>query len=487
MVFSSYTFLFYFLPPLLALYYLIPRRALGLRNLVLLAFSLFFYFAGGPRHLPLMLLSIAINYVGGLLCGKRRRWALVLTMAVNLGLLGWFKYAGFVGENLQALGLPLSVPEVVLPIGISFFTFQGMSYVIDVYRGDTPPAKNPLQVALYIALFPQLVAGPIERPGNLIPQLRKETVFCYENVTRGLKIMAWGFYKKLVIATTMSVYVDKVYNDPQNHVGFAMVVATVMFAFQVYCDFSGYSDIAIGSAKMFGQDLMINFKSPYFAKSMKEFWSRWHISLSTWFRDYLYIPLGGNRVSRARHELNLFVTFVVSGLWHGANWTFVAWGGVHGALQVLENEWKLWKKKHFPGSGAAAAGGWRGALSGAAKTVLTFVAVDFAWIFFRANSIGDAVFIIRNMFRNCQFFLPYLWEGYRFLGLTKAKLAGIVIPLLILAVYDYFDKRTDVIGRISSLKTGWRWAVYVAFVTLTICLVVSSQGNVSQEFIYFQF
>ena len=494
MQFNSWQFAV-FLPIVFFAYYGLKHKY---RWILLLIASYYFYMSWNPRLIVLIGGTTLISYICAMKVedsqekSRKKAWMMAALISC-LGVLFFFKYFNFFSESVTALLRMLSLPvqdvtlQLILPVGISFYTFQTLSYVIDVYRGDLKAERHLGYYALYVSCFPQLVAGPIERPGNLIPQLKRETEFNYENVTRGLKIMAWGFYKKLVIATTMSVYVDMVYNDPQNHVGFAMVVATVMFAFQVYCDFSGYSDIAIGSAKMFGQDLMINFKSPYFSKSMKEFWSRWHISLSTWFRDYLYIPLGGNRVSRFRHELNLFITFVVSGLWHGANWTFVAWGGVHGGLQVLENEWKRWKKKHFTESGQEDKKGWKGILLGAVQTVFTFAAVCFAWIFFRANSIGDALFIIRNMFRNCRFFLPYLWEGYRFLELTKAKVAGILIPLLILAVYDYFDKRTDVIGNISRLKTGWRWTIYVMFVTLTICLVVSSQGNVSQEFIYFQF
>ena len=322
MVFSSYTFLFYFLPPLLILYYLIPRRSLGGRNLVLLAFSLFFYFAGGPRHLPLMLLSIAINYVGGLLCAKRRRWALVLTMAVNLGLLGWFKYAGFVGENLRALGLPLSVPEVVLPIGISFFTFQGMSYVIDVYRGDTPPAKNPLQVALYIALFPQLVAGPIVRYTTVAEELvsRRET---FDDFAAGALRFSFGLAKKMLLANNLSLMADEAFS----------------YTGQIYFDFSGYSDMAIGLGRMFGFHFEENFNYPYLSRSVTEFWRRWHMSLSGWFRDYVYIPLGGSRAGTAKQVRNILLVWTLTGLWHGAAWNFLLWGLYFGVLLLGEKFW----------------------------------------------------------------------------------------------------------------------------------------------------
>ena len=337
MVFSSYTFLFYFLPPLLILYYLIPRRSLGGRNLVLLAFSLFFYFAGGPRHLPLMLLSIAINYVGGLLCAKRRRWALVLTMAVNLGLLGWFKYAGFVGENLQALGLPLSVPEVVLPIGISFFTFQGMSYVIDVYRRDTPPAKNPLQVALYIALFPQLVAGPIVRYTTVAEELvsRRET---FDDFAAGVLRFSFGLAKKMLLANNLSLMADEAFSTAPIGAAAAWLGA-IAYTGQIYFDFSGYSDMAIGLGRMFGFHFEENFNYPYLSKSVTEFWRRWHMSLSGWFRDYVYIPLGGSRAGTAKQVRNILLVWTLTGLWHGAAWNFLLWGLYFGVLLLGEKFW----------------------------------------------------------------------------------------------------------------------------------------------------
>ena len=337
MVFSSYTFLFYFLPPLLILYYLIPRRSLGGRNLVLLAFSLFFYFAGGPRHLPLMLLSIAINYVGGLLCAKRRRWALVLTMAVNLGLLGWFKYAGFVGENLRALGLPLSVPEVVLPIGISFFTFQGMSYVIDVYRGDTPPAKNPLQVALYIALFPQLVAGPIVRYTTVAEELvsRRET---FDDFAAGALRFSFGLAKKMLLANNLSLMADEAFSTAPIGAAAAWLGA-IAYTGQIYFDFSGYSDMAIGLGRMFGFHFEENFNYPYLSKSVTEFWRRWHMSLSGWFRDYVYIPLGGSRAGTAKQVRNILLVWTLTGLWHGAAWNFLLWGLYFGILLLGEKFW----------------------------------------------------------------------------------------------------------------------------------------------------
>ena len=381
MVFSSYTFLFYFLPPLLALYYLIPRRSLGGRNLVLLAFSLFFYFAGGPRHLPLMLLSIAINYVGGLLCGRRRRWALVLTMAVNLGLLGWFKYAGFVGENLQALGLPLSVPEVVLPIGISFFTFQGMSYVIDVYRGDTPPAKNPLQVALYIALFPQLVAGPIVRYTTVAEELvsRRET---FDDFAAGALRFSFGLAKKMLLANNLSLMADEAFSTAPIGAAAAWLGA-IAYTGQIYFDFSGYSDMAIGLGRMFGFHFEENFNYPYLSKSVTEFWRRWHMSLSGWFRDYVYIPLGGSRAGTAKQVRNILLVWTLTGLWHGAAWNFLLWGLYFGVLLLGEKFW------------------WGKALERAPsplRHLYAMVIVVLGWVLFRCEGLSAVGSYLGAMF-----------------------------------------------------------------------------------------
>ena len=381
MVFSSYTFLFYFLPPLLILYYLIPRRSLGGRNLVLLAFSLFFYFAGGPRHLPLMLLSIAINYVGGLLCAKRRRWALVLTMAVNLGLLGWFKYAGFVGENLQALGLPLSVPEVVLPIGISFFTFQGMSYVIDVYRGDTPPAKNPLQVALYIALFPQLVAGPIVRYTTVAEELvsRRET---FDDFAAGALRFSFGLAKKMLLANNLSLMADEAFSTAPIGAAAAWLGA-IAYTGQIYFDFSGYSDMAIGLGRMFGFHFEENFNYPYISRSVTEFWRRWHMSLSGWFRDYVYIPLGGSRAGTAKQVRNILLVWTLTGLWHGAAWNFLLWGLYFGVLLLGEKFW------------------WGKALERAPsplRHLYAMVIVVLGWVLFRCEGLSAVGSYLGAMF-----------------------------------------------------------------------------------------
>ena len=464
MVFSSYTFLFYFLPPLLILYYLIPRRSLGGRNLVLLAFSLFFYFAGGPRHLPLMLLSIAINYVGGLLCAKRRRWALVLTMAVNLGLLGWFKYAGFVGENLRALGLPLSVPEVVLPIGISFFTFQGMSYVIDVYRGDTPPAKNPLQVALYIALFPQLVAGPIVRYTTVAEELvsRRET---FDDFAAGALRFSFGLAKKMLLANNLSLMADEAFSTAPIGAAAAWLGA-IAYTGQIYFDFSGYSDMAIGLGRMFGFQFLENFQYPYISSSIKEFWRRWHISLSSWFRDYLYIPLGGNRKGKVRTELNKAVVFFCTGLWHGASWNFVLWGLWHGVFIILEDL--------LPKGGKV-----RKALG----HVTTLLIVLLGFVLFRADTLESAGLMFSQMFTGFAFTLQS--DALLRDLLTPLNLATVALGVLCslpLLPWVRYKAQGDGKGALA-LRVG----SYALSAGLYLLCVMNLAGSAFNPFIYFRF
>lgn len=334
MLFNSFAYAI-FLPIVFALYWLLPHKY---RWALLLVASYYFYMSWNVKYVGLILFTTIASYVAALLMEKyenkkAKKIVLLATAVLCLGVLFFFKYFNFVSSSVAELLSLISIQfspltlKLLLPVGISFYTFQTLSYVIDVYRGDVKAEHHFGYYATFISFFPQLVAGPIERTENLLPQIKAQHTFDYEQATYGLKLMAWGFFKKIVIADSLSVYVSKVYNAPQSFEGFALILATVFFTFQIYCDFSGYSDIAIGTAKLMGINLMTNFKSPYFSTSIKEFWSRWHISLSTWFRDYVYIPLGGNRVSKVRHALNLLITFLVSGLWHGANWTFVLWGG----------------------------------------------------------------------------------------------------------------------------------------------------------------
>ena len=385
MVFSSASFLIFFLPCLLVLYFLVPRRCRYLRNLILLAFSLAFYACGGPKFLLLMLLSIVINYVGGLLAGPAhragtRRLGMTLAVVLGLALLGWFKYAGFFGEMLHALLPVVPVPQVTLPIGISFFTFQGLSYVIDVYRGDAAVQRDPLKLALYIAFFPQLVAGPIVRYTTVAEEIdeRHESV---SEFSAGAVRFLFGLGKKMLLANAVARIADAAFAAVMPSVLFAWLGA-VAYTFQIYFDFSAYSDMAIGLGRMFGFHFLENFNYPYVARSVTEFWRRWHISLSTWFRDYVYIPLGGNRVSKTKWLRNILVVWLLTGLWHGAAWNFVLWGLFFAVFLTAE---KLWYGRAL-------------AKTRVFKHIYVLLLVVVSFVLFDANSVGEAAAAIGGLF-----------------------------------------------------------------------------------------
>ena len=371
MVFSSFSFLFLFLPVLLVLYYLQPARWRTGRNLALLLFSLFFYLCGGPKYLLLMLASILINYVSGLLVEGGRKPALILSMAANLALLGYFKYAMFLMENLQALGLPVSVPTIALPVGISFFTFQGMSYVIDVYRGDTRADRSILGVALYISLFPQLVAGPIVRYTTVAWELghRQER---FDDFYAGAVRFCFGLAKKMLLANNLGMLADEAFSAAGLSAGAAWLGA-LGYTGQIYFDFSGYSDMAIGLGRMFGFHFEENFNYPYLSQSVSEFWRRWHMSLSGWFRDYVYIPLGGSRCGRAKQVRNVLVVWMLTGIWHGAAWNFFLWG-LYFALLLLGERF-VWK-------------GFLTRSPRAVRHVYAMVLIVLGWVLFRCESLS---------------------------------------------------------------------------------------------------
>jgi len=418
---------------------------------------------------------------------------LALSLLVNLGLLFAFKYLGFFSESLEALlgllGQSTDVPSIalVLPVGISFYTFQTLSYSIDVYRGEKEPERHLGVFALYVSFFPQLVAGPIERSTRLLPQFFQERDFDYDRVVDGLKLMLWGFFKKVVIADRVGLYVDEVYNNPDGYEGLPIWVATYLFAVQIYCDFSGYSDIAIGAAKVLGFDLMENFRRPYFSKSVQEFWRRWHISLSTWFRDYVYVALGGNRVSTGWWYFNIMVVFVVSGLWHGAAWTFVIWGALHGAFlsvgaitePIRKKVWNRLEKATQTRLSFHAAGfhAWPLAYMRQWVAVLvTFHLVCFGWVFFRANSLPDVILLLQQaiLFSDFQVALPAF--GVRELIIS-------FISIFILLGVQIIERREDVRSFLSGRPTWLRWSVY-----LSVILMIAWFGQFeARDFIYFQF
>lgn len=389
-----------------------------------------------------------------------------------------FKYWNFAVDTLNAVCQKIAFPlhpvtvQLLLPVGISFYIFQALSYVIDVYREEVEPELHFGKYAVFVSFFPQLVAGPIERSHNLLTQINQKHAFDYLTASYGLKLMAWGFFKKMVVADNLAAYVDEVYADIGSYQGFSLVMISVFFSLQIYCDFSGYSDIAVGTAKLFGVRLMDNFKSPYFSTSIKEFWKRWHISLSSWFQDYVYIPLGGNRNGKVRKQFNLIATFLVSGLWHGASWHFVIWGGIHGLYQVVENIVEglgvSWKGKRFPRI---------------VKIIWIFCCVDLAWIFFRLEW-RDAWYVINNMSAGISSPLHYLREGFYQLKIDRFAMLQLVVSIVPLMLYDWLELKTDVIEMISGKKWLFRWAVYYMVGIAVLLLGIHAS---STEFIYFQF
>lgn len=394
-----------------------------------------------------------------------------------LGVLFFFKYFNFSIEILETILGKIGISfrnttlNILLPIGISFYTFQTLSYIIDVYRGQTFAEHHLGKYAVFISFFPQLVAGPIEKSENLLVQLKAGHTFCYEKATYGLKIMAWGYFKKCLIADTLGVYVNTVYDDVMQHSGFAFVGATLMFAIQIYCDFSGYSDIARGTAKLMDIDLIDNFKSPYLSGSIREFWRRWHISLSRWFMEYVYIPLGGNRVSHFKRDLNIFITFLVSGLWHGANYTYIIWGGLHGIYQIVEKH--LPKRKHL------------NIMQKAIHVIITFLGCTFAWIFFRSVCIKDAHYIIVHMLDGISMPISYVKNGLNDMGIyTWHELLQISGMLGILLIYDYVSLRKDVFLLLQKCNVVVRWCFYLV---LGVSIILMAQKGVKTEFVYFQF
>ncbi len=478
MLFNEYQYGI-FLVIVFTLYWSLPNR---FRWFVLLASSYYFYMCWNVKYITLIVGTTLVSYLAGIAIHKStnsriRKLVLAGTFIVCIGVLLFFKYFNFLSQSITNMLHALNVGgdaflvNVLLPVGISFYTFQTLSYVVDVYRGREPEYHFG-KYAAFVAFFPQLVAGPIERTGNLLPQIKSEHKFDYNQATYGLKLMAWGYFKKIAIADAIAKYVSPVFDNPTNYTGFALFLSACLFSVEIYCDFSGYSDIARGSAKLLGINLMENFKSPYFSRSVKEFWSRWHISLSTWFRDYLYIPLGGNRCSKIKNIRNLLVTFLVSGLWHGANWTFVAWGGLHGVAQVLEN--LLIPKKYKNSTGVV-----RGI-----RIVLVFCFATLAWVLFASHSFSDGAYIITHMFDGITNISTYINSGLESLIMFKRQLLLLLVNIFVLAVFDYAALKQSPIETISAQKPAVRWAVYLLFMCL---LVISIPVTDTTEFIYFQF
>lgn len=468
MIFNSVHFIFFFIVTTI-LYYALPHR---FRWAFLLAISCYFYMVFRPIYILILAGTIVVDYVAGLFLEsttnpRRKKIFLVASIIANVGVLAVFKYYNFINNNLtELLGvfhLKNEIPmlRILLPIGLSFHTFQAMSYTIEVYRGKQQAEKHFGMYALYVMFYPQLVAGPIERPQNILHQLKEKVVFNYDHIVSGLKLILWGLFVKVVIADRLSIYVDIVYNSPEHHSAISSLVATLFFTFQIYCDFSGYSSIAIGCAKVLGIDLMINFRRPYMSTSIREFWSRWHISLSTWFRDYLYIPLGGNRVSVYRNMFNLFFVFLVSGLWHGANWTFIIWGALHGFYLIMEIVIdRLVPSIKLPRS---------------IRWILNFVLVAIAWVFFRASNFQTAKQILKNIYT----FKP----GPLYIGNASYLVYSFFAILFLFAAEYNAEKLNNRYAWLYSERKVLRWSAYLLLILTLLSIGVFNGG----QFIYFQF
>lgn len=472
------------------MFYVLVLLVVGLlkgtpRRIFLLIASYYFYCCWNWHYIWVILLLTLIDYFAGLQIEKSttiniRRLYLWLSLTANIGLLGTFKYFNFLSAStaagFHALGLQVTPPllKVILPVGISFHTFQAMSYTIDVYQRKVPAERSLLNYALYVAFFPQMVAGPIERPRQLLPQFHRDPHVTVERVHSGLQVALWGLFKKMVIADSIGGVVDLVYRDPRQFTNTEVLVATLLFSIQIYCDFSGYSDMAVGVARVMGYELRINFSQPYLSKSVGEFWHRWHISLSTWFRDYVYIPLGGNRVRLPRYLLNLMITFVVSGLWHGASVVFIVWGALHGLYMVVS--------RLTMGLRARAVRTIRldtvPRIHAVLQSVFTFLLVTIAWVFFRSPTIGEAMYVVRHLIPGGNFRSGVLVSG----GLPQVNAAVAACCIGSMFVVEWFalhPHRLPAIWR----RIEFRYAAYYLLVIAIVMFGVFGQ----REFIYFQF
>jgi D-alanyl-lipoteichoic acid acyltransferase DltB (MBOAT superfamily) len=482
MLFNSLDFAI-FLPIVFVLYWFVVNKNLKQQNILIAVASYVFYGWWDWRFLALILFSTLVDYVVGVSLGKeqnlnKRKILLWISILVNLGFLGFFKYYNFFLDNFKSaftfFGSEINTNSlnIILPVGISFYTFQTLSYTIDVYKKRLDPTKDFISFAAFVSFFPQLVAGPIERATNLLPQMLSKRKFEYSEAVNGLKQILWGLFKKVVIADNCATYANYIFDNSSDLSGSTLVLGAIFFTFQIYGDFSGYSDIAIGTSRLFGFKLMQNFAFPYFSRDIAEFWRRWHISLSTWFRDYLYIPLGGSRGGTWMKVRNTFIIFIVSGFWHGANWTFVVWGALN-ALYFLP---LLLAKRNRQNMEVVAVDSYFPSIKEIGQMSLTFSLTVIAWIFFRADNIGHAINYLAGIFSTSLFTIPY----YNGLGLAL----GTIIILFIFILIEWFGRQGQY--AIAQLGIKWkkpvRWTFYYA-----IILAIFYFGGKEQQFIYFQF
>jgi len=478
MLFNSLEFIVFFIVVTIV-FFVLPHKY---RWFHLLAASCYFYMAFVPVYILILFGTIVIDYFAGIwidrASGAGRKWLLIISIISNIGVLAVFKYYNFFLDNINAVSgnsidqSLLPYLNILLPIGLSFHTFQALSYTIEVYRKNQKPEKHFGIYALYVMFYPQLVAGPIERPQNMLHQFHEKKFFNSDNFFIGFKLIIWGLFKKVVIADRLAILVNQVYNNPEEHNATMLFIATVFFAIQIYCDFSGYSGIALGTARVMGFTLMKNFDNPYQSRSISEFWKRWHISLSTWFKDYLYISLGGNKVSVPRWYFNLFFVFLVSGFWHGANWTFMIWGALHGFYLVFAilidrpAEYMIRKtglsKMPF--------------LYNSIQLLTTFVLVTFAWIFFRANSVSDAAYIVKKLFSD-------QWDGWQSMevfSIFSLALSIVLIIGLLIAEWKFSDS-------IIETRLGEKHKTNLVFGVVVITGIFLLGVFQKLSFIYFQF
>jgi len=479
MLFNSVEFFVFIILCFLAYWFVFKTKKS--QNLFLLAISYFFYGWWDWRFLFLILASSLLDFFIGLKISKtpdkpKRRWLLVLSLFFNLGALALFKYYDFfissLAEAIPALDTDGLLLNVMLPVGISFYTFQTLSYSIDVYKGQIKAESNLVSFAAFVCFFPQLVAGPIERAKDLLPQFEKNRVFKSKDAYEGLQLILWGLFKKSVIADNVSIYADKIFHDYQHYDSGTLLLGAVLFSSQIYCDFSGYSDIAIGTSKLFGFKLSRNFNFPYFSKNITEFWKKWHMSLTNWFRDYIYIPLGGSRGSSLVLVRNIFIVFFISGIWHGANWTYILWGTLNGVLFIPITLYN----KHFNKSKLLTA-----KIFNIPKIVFTFLMVSILWVFFRADSIGMAFGYVDGLVDFTGFTpVSYLKNIYGFITWNKCQY---IFPLLLVLYSFEYVNRNNEFGLDFKLKP-----ILKLFLSTFIFLLWFVYANYpSEDFIYFQF
>lgn len=484
MFFHSIDFAIY-LPIVFTLYWFVTNRNLKLQNTLIVAASLVFYGWWDWRFLSLILFSTLVDFNIGKWLSKeenidRRKVLLWVSIVVNLGLLGFFKYYNFFVDNFIAafslFGQQIQVDtlNIILPVGISFYTFQTLSYTIDVYRKNLEPTEDLIEFTAFVCFFPQLVAGPIERATNLLPQFYKKRTFEYDKAVDGMRLILWGLFKKVVIADNCAEYANLIFNNYQDYNGSTLLLGAVFFTFQIYGDFSGYSDIAIGTSRLFGFNLMQNFATPYFSRDIAEFWRRWHISLSTWFRDYLYIPLGGSKGGTSMKVRNTFIIFIVSGFWHGANWTFIVWGGLN-ALYFLP---LLLLERNRMNLGIVADGKMLPTIKELAQMTITFMLTVMAWVFFRSESLNSAIDFFLRIFTKDLFQIPM------FGGKMQAIIT--ILNITTLLIVEWLTRRDEhPLLRLQKVPILFRWALYLLLSSTILYNLVNFRS--SQEFIYFQF